>query len=98
MERILIIDDDVALCELVTEYLEPLGFAIERMHRGDLGAERALAGQHSIVVLDVMLPGLNGFEFYREIKKIAYSVKVCFLTATEFTCLENFLRENPELT
>ena len=37
MEDILIIDDDVALCELVTEYLEPLGFHVEALHRGDTG-------------------------------------------------------------
>jgi two-component system response regulator CpxR len=80
MERILIIDDDVALCELVTEYLEPLGFEIERVHRGDLGAERALAGEYSIVVLDVMLPGLNGFEVLRKIRAES-KVPVLMLTA-----------------
>ena len=42
MDQILIIDDDVALCELVTEYLEPLGFEVTTAHRGDAGAERAL--------------------------------------------------------
>ena len=56
MDRILIIDDDVALCELVTEYLEPLGFAVEAVHQGHAGAERAVTGEHSLVVLDVMLP------------------------------------------
>jgi len=80
MERILIIDDDVALCELVTEYLEPLGFAIESVHRGDLGAERALEGQHALVVLDVMLPGLNGFEVLRRIRAES-KVPVLMLTA-----------------
>ena len=39
MDRILIIDDDIALCELVTEYLGPLGFEIESVYRGDTGAE-----------------------------------------------------------
>ena len=43
MDQILIIDDDVALCELVTEYLEPLGFQIESVHRGDAGADRVQA-------------------------------------------------------
>ena len=80
MERILVIDDDVALCELVTEYLEPLGFEIESVHRGDLGAERALSGEHSIVVLDVMLPGLNGFEVLRKIRARS-KVPVLMLTA-----------------
>ena len=80
MDRILIIDDDVALCELVTEYLEPLGFQIESVHRGDAGAERALAGKHALVVLDVMLPGLNGFEVLRRIRADS-KVPVLMLTA-----------------
>lgn len=80
MDQILIIDDDVALCELVTEYLEPLGFQIESVHRGDAGAERALAGKHSLVVLDVMLPGLNGFEVLRRIRAES-RIPVLMLTA-----------------
>jgi DNA-binding response OmpR family regulator len=80
MDRILIIDDDVALCELVTEYLGPLGFEIESVHRGDTGAELALAGKHSIIVLDVMLPGLNGFEVLRRIRTES-KVPVLMLTA-----------------
>jgi len=80
MDQVLIIDDDVALCELVTEYLEPLGFKIETVHRGDAGAERALAGKHSLVVLDVMLPGLNGFEVLRRIRAES-NIPVLMLTA-----------------
>lgn len=80
MERILIIDDDVALCELVKEYLEPLGFELEAVHRGDLGVERALAGEHALVVLDVMLPELNGFEVLRKIRAES-KIPVLMLTA-----------------
>ena len=80
MERILVIDDDKALCELVREYLEPLGFEIEFVHRGDTGADRALSGDHSIIVLDVMLPGLNGFEVLRKIRTQS-RIPVLMLTA-----------------
>src|SRR5438132_1442698 len=80
MDHILIIDDDIALCELITEYLGPLGFEIESVHRGDTGAERALAGKQSIIVLDVMLPGLNGFEVLRRIRTQS-RVPVLMLTA-----------------
>lgn len=80
MEDILIIDDDVALCELVTEYLEPLGFHVETLHRGDTGAKRALDGYHSIIVLDVMLPGLNGFDVLRQIRALS-RMPVLMLTA-----------------
>ncbi|HZE68863.1 MAG TPA: response regulator transcription factor [Pyrinomonadaceae bacterium] len=80
MEEILIIDDDVALCGLVTEYLQSLGFHVEALHRGDIGAKRALEGRHSIIVLDVMLPGLNGFDVLRQIRS-ASKIPVLMLTA-----------------
>jgi two-component system, OmpR family, response regulator CpxR len=80
MERILIIDDDVALCELVAEYLEPLGFQIEAVHRGDAGAKRALESEHDLILLDVMLPGQNGFEVLRHIRESS-KVPVLMLTA-----------------
>src|SRR3989442_2200995 len=80
MDRILIIDDDVTLCELVTEYLEPLGFAVEAVHHGHAGAERAVVGEHSLVVLDVMLPGLDGFEVLRRIRAQS-GIPVLMLTA-----------------
>jgi two-component system response regulator CpxR len=80
MEDILIIDDDVALCGLVKEYLEPLGFQIEAVHRGDTGVERALATEHAVVILDVMLPGLNGFDVLRQIRALS-AVPVLMLTA-----------------
>ena len=80
MDQILIIDDDVALCELVAEYLEPEGFEIEVVHRGDTGVERALSGKHALVVLDVMLPGLNGFEVLRKIR-LESKIPVLMLTA-----------------
>jgi DNA-binding response OmpR family regulator len=80
MDQILIIDDDVALCELVTEYLEPHAFEIKTVHRGDHGAELALSEKFSLVVLDVMLPGLNGFEVLRRIRTES-RVPVLMLTA-----------------
>ena len=80
MDQILIIDDDVALCELVTEYLQPLGFQISSAHRGDTGAELATSKNPDLVVLDVMLPGLNGFEVLRKIREQS-KVPVLMLTA-----------------
>jgi len=68
MERILIIDDDIELCELVTEYLQPEGYAVEAIHEGRVAVQRALSGEHALAVLDYMLPGLNGFEVLRQIR------------------------------
>ena len=68
MQQILVIDDDVELCELVAEYLEPDGYKVESVHEGHEGVQRALSGEHVLVVLDYMLPGLNGFEVLRQIR------------------------------
>lgn len=61
-ERILIIDDDVELCALVTRYLTREGFEVETANDGERGVEKALGGDFVLIVLDVMLPKLNGFE------------------------------------
>jgi two-component system, OmpR family, response regulator CpxR len=80
VDRILVIDDDVELCSLVGEYLAPEGFQVECSHDGTGGLERALAGDHLLVVLDVMLPGLNGFEVLRRIRNTS-RIPVLLLTA-----------------
>jgi two-component system, OmpR family, response regulator CpxR len=80
VERILVIDDDVELCSLVGEYLEPEGFQIEAVHDGNRGLDRALSGDHLLVVLDVMLPGMNGFDVLRRIRNTS-RIPVLLLTA-----------------
>ena len=80
MDRILVIDDDVELCSLVTEYLEPEGFQVEAVHDGEQGLERALTGDHLLVVLDVMLPKMNGFDVLRRMRATS-RMPVLLLTA-----------------
>ena len=80
VDRILVIDDDVELCSLVGEYLEPEGFQIESVYDGDRGLDRALNGEHLLVVLDVMLPGMNGFDVLRRIRSTS-RIPVLLLTA-----------------
>jgi DNA-binding response OmpR family regulator len=80
MDRILVIDDDVELCGLVSEYLEPEGFQIEAVYDGNRGLERALSGDHLLAVLDVMLPGMNGFDVLRRIRNTS-KLPVLLLTA-----------------
>ena len=77
---ILIIDDDTELCALLKEYLDDEGFELETCHDGPSGLTRALAGQHALIVLDVMLPGCSGFEVLRKIRKQS-DVPVLMLTA-----------------
>ena len=80
MDRILIIDDDFELCSLVSEYLAPEGFRVESVHDGETGLQRALNGNYLLVVLDVMLPGMSGFDVLRRIRATS-RVPVLLLTA-----------------
>lgn len=80
MQPVLVIDDDVALCELVAEYLAPEGYEVEAVHNGERGVERALASEHVLTVLDVMLPGINGFEVLRRIRAQS-RIPIVMLTA-----------------
>lgn len=77
---ILVIDDDVELCDLLIEYLGAEGFAVHAVHDGREGLARASAGEHALVVLDVMLPGHNGFEVLRRLREVS-QVPVVMLTA-----------------
>ncbi|MCK4377991.1 MAG: response regulator transcription factor [Deltaproteobacteria bacterium] len=67
--KILIIDDDEKLCRLVREYLEPMGFEVQAAHKGPEGLQRALEGSFSAILLDVMLPGMDGFEVLRQLRE-----------------------------
>jgi len=80
MNKILIIDDDRELCLLLAEYLESEGFQTETAHNGKNGLEKALKGEYDLVVLDVMLPGKNGFEVLRSLRSES-RIPVIMLTA-----------------
>jgi len=80
MERILVIDDDVELVELLTEYLGREGYEIESAHAGDTGLKKAVGGDYSLIVLDVMLPAMNGFEVLQAIRRQSLT-PVIMLTA-----------------
>ena len=68
LDKILIIDDDAELCEMLSEYLRKEGFEVESVQHGARGLEKAREGNHQMVVLDVMLPGMNGFDLLRELR------------------------------
>ncbi|MBC8164993.1 MAG: response regulator transcription factor [Bryobacteraceae bacterium] len=78
--RILVIDDDAELTALLVEYLEPEGFQVEIACNAETGLERIAAFPYDLILLDVMLPGLNGFEALRRIRGQS-QVPVMMLTA-----------------
>lgn len=69
MSRILIIEDEVAIADLEKDYLELSGFEVAMEHAGDTGLARALAEDFDLIVLDLMLPGIDGFEVCRQIRE-----------------------------
>lgn len=80
MDKILIIDDDEELCELVSEYLGVEGFAVECVNDGEAGLKTALKGEHDIAILDVMMPKMNGFDVLRALRQTS-QLPVIMLTA-----------------
>ncbi|GKU77150.1 response regulator transcription factor [Paenibacillus sp. L3-i20] len=68
MKRVLIIEDEPSIAKLQKDYLEINGFAVDIEFRGDSGLQRALKLQYDLIILDLMLPGMDGFEICRNIR------------------------------
>lgn len=79
-EHVLVIDDDVELCSLVSRFLVREGFKIDAVNAGAQGIERALSGDYALVVLDVMMPEMSGFDVLRRIRAES-AMPVLMLTA-----------------
>ena len=82
MDKILIIEDDVAIAEIERDYLELAGFAVEIAADGNVGLERGLSGEHSLILLDLMLPGMDGFAICRALRE-QIDVPILMVTARQ---------------
>lgn len=78
--KVLMVDDDRKLCKLVTNYLEPMGYLVEAVHNGTSGLQKALSEAFDVMILDVMLPGMDGFELLKALRKES-ELPVLMLTA-----------------
>lgn len=78
--RVLVVEDDVHLADVVSRYLVREGYDVETVGDGTRGLDRALATLSDVLVLDLMLPGLNGLEVFRQLREVA-PVPVVMLTA-----------------
>ena len=78
--RLLLVDDDEKLARLLRDYLQQFGYEVDTAHDGRKGLAMALEGAYAAVILDVMLPGLNGFDVLRELRRES-QVPVLMLTA-----------------
>lgn len=78
--KLLMIDDDTGLCELLTEYLAAQGFDVQSVHDGEQGLKLAQANDYALILLDVMLPTLDGFEVLKQLRQTKLT-PVIMLTA-----------------
>ena len=78
--KILIVDDDKKLCRLIADYLEPMGYEVAAAHDGSQGLEMVLEGDYQAVILDVMMPKMDGFEVLRRLRETS-AIPVLMLTA-----------------
>ena len=69
MSKILIIEDEVSIAELEKDYLELSGFEVDMEHSGDTGLDKALKNEFDLIILDIMMPGMDGFEICRRIRE-----------------------------
>jgi DNA-binding response OmpR family regulator len=93
-KRVLIVDDEPDINLAVKIVLEENGFQVDSFTDPFLVLEnfRKKAGMYDLLILDIKMPDMNGFELYKQIKKINDKVKVCFLTAGEMD-YEQFRKE-----
>jgi DNA-binding response OmpR family regulator len=81
--KILVVDDEPDICFVLEKTLGQNGFMVDSYDDPLLALENFKPHSYSLVILDIRMPGLNGFALYREIKILDKKVKVCFLTAGE---------------
>jgi DNA-binding response OmpR family regulator len=79
-QKLLVIDDDRKLCRLLHDYLTPLGYEVSAAHTGPDGLTTAQDGTFDAVILDLMLPGMDGCEVLKELRRVS-DVPVLMLTA-----------------
>ena len=79
--KILLIEDDILLAQSLRTMLEGKGFEVEAVHNGEDGREYALLGIYDLLILDVMIPGLDGFEVARQVRASRCATPILMLTA-----------------
>jgi len=80
MKKILLIEDEVSIAELQRDYLEINQFYVDIQHNGDAGLQQALQNDYDLIILDIMLPGTNGFEICKQIRAVK-NIPILFVSA-----------------
>jgi DNA-binding response OmpR family regulator len=90
--RIMLVDDEPDINAALSVVLKRAGYNIDTFDNPFIAIEKLKPGFYGLIILDVKMPQMDGFELYREIKKVDRKAKICFLTASELY-YENFRKE-----
>lgn len=93
IKRIILGDDDREMCEEVSEALEDNGYNVCSVHRGEDVIEKVKKEKLSIVLLDLKMPGIGGYETFKRIKKINPNIPIIFVTGSLPSDVEKRLKE-----
>ena len=74
MSKILIIEDEEAIADLEKDYLELSGFEVEIANRGDVGLQKAMTEEYDLIILDLMLPEVDGFDICKQVRQDHYGI------------------------
>lgn len=81
--KLLIVEDDIAIASALKEGLEDESYAVDVAYDGDEGLRTALADEYDVIILDVMMPGMNGYEVCQELRRSGNSTPILMLTAKD---------------
>ena len=90
--RIMLVDDEPDINAALSVVLKREGYDVDTFENPFIALEKLKPGFYGLIILDVKMPQMDGFELYREIKKVDRKAKICFLTASELY-YENFRKE-----
>jgi DNA-binding response OmpR family regulator len=90
--RIMLVDDEPDINAALSVVLKRAGYDVNTFDNPFIALEKLKPGFYGLIILDVKMPQMDGFELYREIKKVDRKAKICFLTASELY-YENFRKE-----
>jgi CheY-like chemotaxis protein len=97
IKRILLVDDEHDVDLTIRLILENNGFKVDSFTNASQALENFTAGLYDLVILDVKLPGMNGFSLYEKIKKLDSNVRICFLTAADKAYYEILKKHYPRI-
>ena len=94
--RVMVVDDEQDITQIIRKALESGGFLVDTFNDPQVALRQFRPNYYDIILLDIRMPKINGFDLYREMKKKDYAVKVCFFTAFEIY-YDEFRRMFPSL-